>query len=73
MEGVPILDLCDERGLQLTVFYRVEGVFRERSGGFPIQRGAPSRQRLGLVAFLCAITPMLQTEGRQARRSARKR
>jgi hypothetical protein len=71
VEGVPILDLCDERGLQLTVFYRVEGVFRERSGGFPIQRGAPSRQRLGLVAFLCAITPMPQTDQKMAEKTLR--
>ena len=36
VEGVPISDLCDELGLQPTVFYRwQEGVLRERSGGFP--------------------------------------
>ena len=29
MEGVPILDLCDERGLQLTVFYRWKQEFFE--------------------------------------------
>ncbi len=31
------------------------------------------RQRLGPVAFVCASNLMLQTEGRQARRSVRKR
>ncbi len=36
VEGVPISDLCDERGLQPTVFVPLaEGVLRERSGGFP--------------------------------------
>jgi transposase-like protein len=35
VEGVPISDLCDEAGLQPTVFYRWQKeFFRERSGGF---------------------------------------
>jgi len=34
VEGVPISDLCEERGLH-RVLPLAEGVFRERSGGFP--------------------------------------
>jgi len=35
VEGVPISDLCDERGPTNRVLPLAEGVLRERSGGFP--------------------------------------
>jgi transposase-like protein len=44
VEGVPISDLCDERGLQPTVFYRWQKEFFENGAAAFQQRGRTSRQ-----------------------------
>jgi len=46
MEEVPISDLCDERGLQSTVFYRCSKEFFENEAAAFQQRG---RSRAALV------------------------
>jgi transposase-like protein len=48
VEGVPISDLCDELGLQPTVFLPLaEGVLRERSRGFSAARTDQPSGRTG--------------------------
>ena len=44
MEGVPISDLCDERGLQPTVFYRWQKEFFENGAAAFQQRGRTNHQ-----------------------------
>jgi transposase-like protein len=44
VEGVPISDLCDEWGLQPTVFYRWQKEFFENGAAAFQQRGRTSRQ-----------------------------
>jgi transposase len=44
VEGVPISDLCDERGLQPTVFYRWQKEFFENGAAAFQQRGRPNHQ-----------------------------
>ena len=44
VEGVPISDLCDERGLQPTVFYRWQKEFFENGAAAFQQRGRTNRQ-----------------------------
>ncbi len=41
MEGVPISDMCDELGLQPTVFYRWQKEFFENSAAAFQQKGRP--------------------------------
>ena len=42
MEGVPISDLCDELGLQPTVFYRWQKEFFENGAAAFQQKGRPN-------------------------------
>ena len=42
MEGVPISDLCDERGLQPTVFYRWQKEFFENGAAAFNKGDAPT-------------------------------
>ena len=44
VEGVPISDLCDERGLQPTVFYRWQKEFFENGAAAFQQRGRTKHQ-----------------------------
>ena len=44
VEGVPISDLCDERGLQPTVFYRWQKEFFENGAAAFQQRGRTNHQ-----------------------------
>jgi transposase len=44
VEGVPISDLCDERGLQPTVFYRSQKEFFENGAAAFQQRGRTRHQ-----------------------------
>ena len=44
VEGVPISDLCEERGLQPTVFYRWQKEFFENGAAAFQQRGRTNRQ-----------------------------
>ena len=44
MEGVPISDLCDERGLQPTVFYRWQKEFFENEAAAFLPRGRTNHQ-----------------------------
>src|ERR1700726_1189765 len=44
VEGVPISDLCDERGLQPTVFYRWQKQFFENGAAAFQQRGRTHHQ-----------------------------
>ena len=44
VEGVPISDLCDERGLQPTVFYRWQKEFFENGAAAFPQRGRTNHQ-----------------------------
>jgi len=44
VEGVPISDLCDERGLQPTVFYRWQKEFFENGAAAFQQRGRTNQQ-----------------------------
>jgi transposase len=44
VEGVPISDLCDELGLQPTVFYRWQKEFFENGAAAFQQRGRPNHQ-----------------------------
>ena len=53
VEGVPISDLCDELGLQPTVFYRWQKEFFENgAGGFPTERPTQPSARTGRIAYL---------------------
>ena len=45
MEGVPITDLCDELGLQPTVFYRWQKEFFENGGEAAREQWKNRRQR----------------------------
>jgi len=44
VEGVPISDLCDERGLQPTVFYRWQEEFFENGAAAFQRRGRSNHQ-----------------------------
>jgi transposase len=44
VEGVPISDLCEELGLQPTVFYRWQKEFFENGAATFQQRGRPNHQ-----------------------------
>ena len=44
VEGVPISDLCDELGLQPTVFYRWQKEFFENGAAAFQQRARPNHQ-----------------------------
>ena len=53
VEGVPISDLCDESGLQPTVFYRWQKEFFENGAAAFQQRGRANDQReQGRIAYL---------------------
>ncbi len=53
MEGVPISDLCDELGLQPTVFYRWQKEFFENGAAAFRQRGRTNHQaEQGRIAHL---------------------
>jgi len=44
VEGVPISDLCDEQGLQPTVFYRWQKEFFENEAAAFLPRGRTNHQ-----------------------------
>ena len=53
VEGVPISDLCDERGLQPTVFYRWQKEFFENGAAAFQAKGRPDQQaEKERIAFL---------------------
>lgn len=52
MEGVPISELCDDLGLQPTVFYRWQKEFFEDGATAFQQKGRPSHPEQERIAYL---------------------
>ena len=52
VDGVPISDLCDELGLQPTVFYRWQKEFFENGAAAFQQKGRPNHPEQERIAYL---------------------